>query len=411
MYFILWIAVLGAALMAPGCTSSPEQSSGLGPEPIVEWRQQPFAEGVWLREGRAPATDGKCVYLVGYREANGGTVYSVHSVRLNDGMVLWHRDVEGNGAGGGPVLCPVGESLVMATAKGLLWLDAQTGAERSSMAFDPPRQPTNIAAVGAGLCISFGNGQIEMIEGQRVVWTNRNDVDGGGGLLLFHAGILVCCSGRDRTKMVGLRATDGVLAWERHLPSIGFGIVRRSVFETGDTVASGNTLCVNALAGGPALDPRGYSGYVAGLDCATGVVRWQSSLPSPGYAYLAVDDGQVYASVHRDVDATGAGGRWDVFCLDLSTGDRKWQCPLPRGPSGQWLYDLPPIVWGKVVVVARRGGGIVGISTVSGKILWSPSFPELSKSPELQAVVSGESIVLASSSGVVSLLGSSSSTR
>jgi outer membrane protein assembly factor BamB len=97
-------------------------------------------------------------------------------------------------------------------------------------------------------------------------------------------------------------------------------------------------------------------GFVAGVDAATGQVRWER-LVAPGGEYtdvdgLAVDQDRLYAAAY-----SGA-----VVALDPATGQQVWSARVPAANR---------LAVAKGLLVAVSAGKITGLAPATGQQLWS----------------------------------------
>jgi outer membrane protein assembly factor BamB len=108
-------------------------------------------------------------------------------------------------------------------------------------------------------------------------------------------------------------------------------------------------------------------------DAAAGTnLRWQTTIPLPGFNSSVVWEGSVYL--------TGSdGARQEVYAIDADSGAIRWTCAIPV-PAGAKLepfeatgFAAPsPATDGRCVVVLFATGSLAAVSP-EGRILWSKS--------------------------------------
>jgi outer membrane protein assembly factor BamB len=110
--------------------------------------------------------------------------------------------------------------------------------------------------------------------------------------------------------------------------------------------------------------------HVACLDAATGELNWLLDLVKDYGAKvpawyagqcLFVEDGKVIV---------GVGGEALIMAVDVETGEIAWQTPNPNGWKMTHSSIVPVDFGGRRMYVWCASGGVVGVSTEDGTLLW-----------------------------------------
>jgi len=136
--------------------------------------------------------------------------------------------------------------------------------------------------------------------------------------------------------------------------------------------------------------------YVAALNIETGAIRWRSGLPSGAIQSMACDGERVYVICYNG----------EIRGLSLATGRRLWKRRLRL--SGPWAKPdvlghvpfSPPVVSGRVLLVAGYGNELFGLSCATGEVLWKIHLEDSSIGPGTQLLVAGNRLVIVHSTRV-----------
>lgn len=199
-------------------------------------------------------------------------------------------------------------------------------------------------------------------DGPRLLWQAK-DIGSGYSTPSVVGERLYLCSneGMDNEFVQALATSDGRRLWQARLGNVG------NPDQQPKFPAARSTPTVD----GDVLFALGSDGDLAGVEIATGKVRWRKSLRAdfggkPGtWAYTEsplVDGDQLVC--------TPGGETATIVALNKRTGEVIWKCAVPGGDDAAYTSVIIVEAAGVKQYVQMLARGLVGVEAQTGKFLW-----------------------------------------
>jgi outer membrane protein assembly factor BamB len=217
----------------------------------------------------------------------------------------------------------------------------------------------------------------------RLRWVHRLQApnDGPNGLALARGRLF----GATDTSAFALDPRNGRRLWAHRLTN------RHEQFVDVAPLAAGGLVFVSTVG-----FPPGGRGALYALDAATGKLRWRFATvrdpwkdPSAGgggawYAPSLAPDGRLYVGIANPGPWGGSpslpnGGAFagpdlytdSLLALDADTGRLLWHDQVTRHDVRDYDLEASPVLAGRTVIGAGKGGRVVAWNRITGKRLWS----------------------------------------